>query len=100
MYSHPNLFLMTLGNRVPFAQLEDSMTLKVAQYFLWRAENAKVAAESAATRERILSTATRMFLDKGLATVGMRDIMADCESSAGWVLSPFPIQGPTHCCSE
>jgi TetR/AcrR family transcriptional regulator, transcriptional repressor for nem operon len=39
-------------------------------------EMRKSRAQSAATRERILSTATKLFLDKGLGTVGMRDIMA------------------------
>jgi TetR/AcrR family transcriptional repressor of nem operon len=32
--------------------------------------------EAAETRERIVSTASKMFLEKGLESVGMRDIMA------------------------
>jgi len=32
--------------------------------------------EAAETRERILSTASKMFLEKGLESVGMRDIMS------------------------
>ena len=43
----------------------------------------KSRAEAAATRERILSTAAKMFLDKGLGTVGMRDVMAGASLAPG-----------------
>ena len=43
----------------------------------------KSRVEAAETRERILSTATRMFLDKGLGTVGMRDVMAGANLTPG-----------------
>jgi len=39
--------------------------------------------QAAETRERILSTATRLFLDKGLGTVGMRDVMAGANLAPG-----------------
>ena len=35
----------------------------------------KSKSEAAATRERIIATASRLVLEKGLATVGMRDLM-------------------------
>ncbi len=35
----------------------------------------KSKTEAAATRERIIATASRLVLEKGLATVGMRDLM-------------------------
>lgn len=43
----------------------------------------KSRAEAAETRARILSTASRMFLDKGLGTVGMRDLMAGASLTPG-----------------
>lgn len=43
----------------------------------------KSRVQAAETRERILSTATRMFLDKGLGTVGMRDVMAGANLAPG-----------------
>jgi TetR/AcrR family transcriptional regulator, transcriptional repressor for nem operon len=43
----------------------------------------KSRATTAETRDRILSTATKMFLDKGLGTVGMRDIMAGASLMPG-----------------
>ena len=35
----------------------------------------KSKSEAAATRERIIATASKLILEKGLATVGMRDLM-------------------------
>jgi TetR/AcrR family transcriptional repressor of nem operon len=49
----------------------------------------KSRAQAAATRERILSTATRMFLDKGLGTVGMRDVMAGADLTPGGFYKHF-----------
>ena len=43
----------------------------------------KSRAQAAETRERILSTATKLFLDKGLGTVGMRDVMAGASLAPG-----------------
>jgi TetR/AcrR family transcriptional regulator, transcriptional repressor for nem operon len=43
----------------------------------------KSRAEASETRARILSTATKMFLDKGLGTVGMRDVMAGASLAPG-----------------
>ena len=43
----------------------------------------KSRAEAAETRARILSTASRMFLDNGLGTVGMRDVMAGSSLTPG-----------------
>src|SRR5664280_3505366 len=43
----------------------------------------KSRAQAAETRARILSTATKMFLDKGLATVGMRDVLAGASLTPG-----------------
>jgi TetR/AcrR family transcriptional regulator, transcriptional repressor for nem operon len=43
----------------------------------------KSRAEAAETRTRILSTAAKMFLDKGLGTVGMRDVMAGASLAPG-----------------
>jgi TetR/AcrR family transcriptional regulator, transcriptional repressor for nem operon len=43
----------------------------------------KSRAETAETRARILSTASRMFLDKGLGAVGMRDVMAGASLTPG-----------------
>jgi TetR/AcrR family transcriptional repressor of nem operon len=40
-------------------------------------------AQAAETRARILSTASKMFLDKGLGTVGMRDVMAGASLTPG-----------------
>jgi TetR/AcrR family transcriptional repressor of nem operon len=39
--------------------------------------------EAAQTRDRIVSTASQMFLDKGLAAVGMRDLMAAADLTQG-----------------
>lgn len=39
--------------------------------------------ETAATRERIVSVATRLFLDQGLENVGMRDVMKAAELTGG-----------------
>src|ERR1700754_428303 len=39
--------------------------------------------ETAETRERIVSTASRMFLEKGLAAVGMRDMMSAANLTQG-----------------
>jgi TetR/AcrR family transcriptional regulator, transcriptional repressor for nem operon len=39
--------------------------------------------ETAQTRERIVSTASKMFLDEGLAAVGMRDVMAGASLTQG-----------------
>lgn len=39
--------------------------------------------QAAETRARILSTASTMFLDKGLGTVGMRDVMAGASLTPG-----------------
>jgi TetR/AcrR family transcriptional regulator, transcriptional repressor for nem operon len=39
--------------------------------------------ETAETRERIISTASKMFLEKGLAAVGMRDIMGAANLTQG-----------------
>lgn len=43
----------------------------------------KSRVQAAKTRERILSTATKLFLDKGLGTVGMRDVMAGANLAPG-----------------
>jgi TetR/AcrR family transcriptional repressor of nem operon len=43
----------------------------------------KSRVQAAETRERILSTATKLFLDKGLGTVGMRDVMAGANLAPG-----------------
>jgi TetR/AcrR family transcriptional regulator, transcriptional repressor for nem operon len=43
----------------------------------------KSRVEAAETRARILSTASRMFLGKGLGTVGMRDVMAGASLTPG-----------------
>ncbi len=43
----------------------------------------KSRAETSETKARILSTASKMFLDKGLETVGMRDIMAGAGLAPG-----------------
>jgi TetR/AcrR family transcriptional repressor of nem operon len=43
----------------------------------------KSRVEKAETRARILSTASKMFLDKGLGTVGMRDVMAGASLTPG-----------------
>ncbi len=43
----------------------------------------KSRAETAETRARILSTASKMFLDRGLAAVGMRDVMAGASLTPG-----------------
>jgi len=50
----------------------------------------KSRAQAAETRARILSTASRMFLDKGLATVGMRDVMAGAGLASGGFYRHFP----------
>jgi TetR/AcrR family transcriptional repressor of nem operon len=39
--------------------------------------------EAAATRTRIVSTASKLFLNKGLAAVGMRDIMGAADLTQG-----------------
>ena len=43
----------------------------------------KSRAETSESKARILSTASKMFLDKGLETVGMRDIMAGAGLAPG-----------------
>jgi TetR/AcrR family transcriptional repressor of nem operon len=43
----------------------------------------KSRAETAETRARILSTASKMFLNKGLGAVGMRDVMASASLTPG-----------------
>jgi TetR/AcrR family transcriptional regulator, transcriptional repressor for nem operon len=43
----------------------------------------KSRAETARTRGRIVSTATKMFLEKGLSAVGTRDIMAAASLTPG-----------------
>ena len=43
----------------------------------------KSRAETAETRTKILSTASRMFLDRGLGAVGMRDVMAGANLTPG-----------------
>ena len=43
----------------------------------------KSRAETAETRARILSTASMMFLDRGLGAVGMRDVMAGASLTPG-----------------
>ena len=50
----------------------------------------KSRAQAAETRERILSTATKLFLDKGLGTVGMRDVMAGANLAPGGFYRHFP----------
>lgn len=50
----------------------------------------KSRAEKAETRARILSTASKLFLDKGLATVGMRDVMAGVSLTPGGLYRHFP----------
>ena len=46
--------------------------------------------QAAETRARILSTASTMFLDKGLGTVGMRDVMAGANLTPGGFYRHFP----------
>lgn len=43
----------------------------------------KSRTEAAETRARILATASKMFLDKGLGAVGMRDVMAGASLTPG-----------------
>lgn len=43
----------------------------------------KSRSDTAQTRERIVSTAAKMFLEKGLAEAGMRDIMAAANLTPG-----------------
>ena len=43
----------------------------------------KSRAETAKTRTRILSTASRLFLERGLGAVGMRDVMAGASLTPG-----------------
>jgi TetR/AcrR family transcriptional regulator, transcriptional repressor for nem operon len=43
----------------------------------------KSRAEAAETRARIRSTASKMFLDRGLGAVGMRDVMAGASLTPG-----------------
>lgn len=43
----------------------------------------KSRSDAAETRERIVATATRMFLENGLEAVGMRDIMAAANLTVG-----------------
>lgn len=43
----------------------------------------KSRSETAETRARIVSTASKMFLDRGLGVVGMRDIMAGANLTPG-----------------
>lgn len=50
----------------------------------------KSRAQAAETRARILSTAEKMFLDKGLGTVGMRDVMAGANLAPGGFYRHFP----------
>ena len=50
----------------------------------------KSRAEAAETRARILATASTMFLDKGLGTVGMRDVMAGANLTPGGFYRHFP----------
>jgi TetR/AcrR family transcriptional repressor of nem operon len=50
----------------------------------------KSRVEAAETRARILSTASTMFLDKGLGTVGMRDVMAGANLTPGGFYRHFP----------
>src|SRR5271165_518996 len=76
MYSHPNPFLNGAWEQSPLRIFRGQVYPKGSKYFLWRGKMRKSRAQSAATRERILSTATKMFLDKGLGAVGMRDIVA------------------------
>lgn len=46
-------------------------------------------AQAAETKARILLTATKMFLDKGLITVGLRDIMAGADLTPGGFYKHF-----------
>ena len=46
-------------------------------------------AQAAETRARILSTATQMFLDRGLGTVGMREVMAEADLTPGGFYKHF-----------
>ncbi len=50
----------------------------------------KSRAQAAETRARILSTASKMFLDKGLARVGMRYVMAGASLTPGGFYRHFP----------
>ena len=43
----------------------------------------KSQAETVETKARILSTASKMFLDKGLGAVGMREVMAGASLTPG-----------------
>jgi TetR/AcrR family transcriptional regulator, transcriptional repressor for nem operon len=49
--------------------------------------------DAAETRERIVSTASKMFLEKGLESVGMRDIMAAVGMTAGGFYRHFESKG-------
>ena len=56
----------------------------------------KSRAETSESKARILSTASKMFLDKGLETVGMRDIMAGAGLAPGGFYRHFRIEGPAN----
>jgi TetR/AcrR family transcriptional repressor of nem operon len=83
MYSHPNPFLHDAWEQNPPRIFRGQVYAKSSKYFLGSGKMRKSRAQSAATRERILSTATKMFLDRGLGTVGMRDIMAGARLAPG-----------------
>jgi len=53
--------------------------------------------EAAETRERIVSTASKMFLEKGLESVGMRDIMAAAGLTPGGFYRHFESKEQLIC---
>ncbi len=72
-----------MGTESPLRIFRGRVYPKGNKYFREGGKMRKSRAQSAATRERIVSTATKMFLDKGLGTVGMRDIMAGASLMPG-----------------
>lgn len=57
----------------------------------------RTRSEAAETRERIVSTASKMFLEKGLESVGMRDIMAAAGLTPGGFYRHFESKGQLIC---
>jgi TetR/AcrR family transcriptional repressor of nem operon len=53
----------------------------------------KSRSEAAETRARIVSAASKMFLDKGLGIVGMRDVMAGANLTPGGFYRHFQSKG-------
>lgn len=55
----------------------------------WSGQLRKSRAQAAETKARILSTARRMFLDKGLGNVGLRDVVAGADLTPGGLYKHF-----------